>query len=336
MATLDIFSGDAFSAVSMTRAISRVPYSPAFLGGLNIFEVDRLTTTFAGIERRDGKLSLIGTTERGGPPELGQEEGRDVVPVKIPRLAKRQRQQSQAIQNIRAFGSQTELMGVQDAVIRIQQRQMADLELTKEYHRLGAVQGKLLDKDGRVLVDWFKTFGINQPAEIDFELDDPNTDVRGKCNLVTRGMVTAAKGTILPSTRIYGLAGNTFFDNLVGHVKVADTYRFQEGARMREGTAFSAIDFGGITFVNYRGTDDGSAIAIGDTKCKFFPVGAPGVFGVAYAPFEAADFVNTPGLDQYAIVVWDQERRFWWQPEIYSYPLHYCTIPELLLRAKNF
>lgn len=336
MPSLDIFGNDAFSVVSMTRAIQRVPYVPSYLGSLNLFTVDRLTTTYAGLERREGKVQLIGTTERGGPPELGQDEGRDIVPVNIPRLAKRQRQQAHSIQNIRAFGTDSELAGVQDAVTRIQTRQRADLELTMEYHRLGAIQGKLIDANGRLLVNFYQVFGITEPAEIDFELDDPNTDVRAKCNLVTRGMVTKAKGAIVPSTRIQSVCGDEFFDALVAHPQVRDTYKYQEGARLREGTAFTAVDYGGITFVNYRGTDDGSTIAIGTAKARFFPVGGVGVFGLAYAPFEAADFVNTPGQDLYAIVVWDAERRFWWQPEIYSYPLHYCTMPELLLRAKKF
>lgn len=337
MATMDIFNNDAFSAMSMTRAIRRVPYQPAWLGSLGIFGVpDRVTTTMIGLERADGKISLIPTTERGGPPVLGQEEGRDLVPLRIPRLAKRQRQQAAAIQNIRAFGSMTELMGVQDAVTRIQQRQKQDLELTREYHRLGAVQGVLLDADGRVLVNFYKAFQVAQPPEIDFELDDPSTNVRAKCNLVTRGMVTAGKGLILPSTRIYSMCGDNFFDSLTEHPSVKETFKYQEGARLRESTAFATLDFGGITFVNYRGTDDGSTIAIGTEKARFFPVGAPDVFGLAYAPFEAADFANTPGEDEYAIVVRDQERNFWWQPEIYSYPLHYCRAPELLFRAKRF
>ncbi len=336
MATLDIFTGDAFTAVSMTRAISRVPYQPGWLGTLGMFEVERVTTTVVGLERREGRIGLIGTSERGGPPELGQEEGRDMVPVKIPRLAKRQRMQAHAIQNIRAFGSQTELMGVQDAVTRIQQRQMQDMELTKEFHRLGAIQGKLLDKDGSLLVDFFSTFGVTEPAEIDFELDDPLIDPRTKCAAVIRGMQAVAKGVILPSTRIMAIAGDEFFDALIQHTLVRSTFLAQDGGRLREQLPYQTLDYGGITFVNYRGTDDGSTIAIGTTKARFFPVGAPGVFGLAYAPFEAADFVNTPGADEYAIVVWDQERRFWWQPEIYSYPLHYCTFPELLFRAKKF
>jgi hypothetical protein len=88
--------------------------------------------------------------------------------------------------------------------------------------------------------------------------------------------------------------------------------------------------------VNYRGTDDGSTIAINTDQARFFPTNAPDVFGVAFSPFEAEGFENTPGEDAYAIIVRDKERGFWFQPEIYSYPLHYCRMPELLFRAKKF
>ncbi|MGX9966072.1 major capsid protein [Roseomonas sp. F4] len=338
MATLDIFNNDAFGAVEMTRAIRRVPYVPAWLGSLGLFAMpDRVSTVFVGLERSAGKITLIQTSERGGPPDLGQEEERDIVPLKIPRLAKRQRQQAAAIQGIRAFGSTTELEGVQDAVMRIQARQKQDLELTREYHRLGAIQGRLLDANGKLLVDFYKAFDIAEPAEIDFELDDPDTNVRAKCSQVTRGMMAAAKGLILPSTRIHAMTGDNFFDSLTDHPQVRDTFKYQEGARLRDSTAYSTLDYGGITFTNYRGTDDvAGTVTIHTDKARFFPVGAPDVFGLALAPFESADFVNTPGEDEYAIIVRDMERNFWWQPEIYSYPLHYCRAPELLFRAKRF
>jgi hypothetical protein len=244
--------------------------------------------------------------------------------------------QAHSIQNIRAFGTESELAGVQDEVMKIAARLRRDMELTHEYHRLGAIQGRLIDADGStVLLNMFTAFGVSEPTEVDFALGTAGTDVRAKCAAIVCNMVRASKGAITPMSRIMGLCGDAFFDSLIGHPTVRETYLAQEGARLREGSAFTSLTFGGITFVNYRGTDDNSTVAIGTDKCRFFPVGADGVFGVAFAPYEAGGFVNTPGQDMYATIVTDKDRDFWYQPEIYSYPLHYCTMPELLLRAKR-
>lgn len=334
MPNLDILANDVFRPVSMTRAARRLPYVPQLLGSLNLFTVDRIRTDRVGIRQLNGKLTLIPTTERGGDPVIGQSEAGEEVYFKTPRLAKRQRKQAHEIQNIRSFDNPDELAQVQDYITGIQVSQRRDMELTHEFHRLGAIQGRLLDADGTtVLANFFTRFGISEPAEINFGLSNADTDVRGKCTAVVRAMTAAGAGTILPNTRIYALAGDNFFDALTSHPKVVDTYRYQEGARLREGLAYASLDFGGITWINYRGTDTASPVSIGADKARFFPVGAPDVFGVAFSPFEAAEFVNTQGEDIYSIVVWDQERRFWFQPEIYSYPLHYCRLPQVLQRA---
>jgi hypothetical protein len=334
MPTLDILDDDAFKPIPLTRAARRLPYVPQFLGSLNLFDVDRIRTDTVKIHAHDGKLTLIKTTQRGGDPVLGRDTPGKAFYFQTPRLAKRQRKQAHELQNLRSWENPDEFVAVQDEITRIQGNQRRDMELTHEYHRLGVIQGKLLDADGVELADFYESFGIAEPAEIDFELDDPNTDVRGKCTAVKRAMVAAGKGVILPTTRIYSLAGDEFFDKLVGHESVKDTYRYQEGRQLRENLAFSTVDFGGITWVNYQGTEDTSQIAIESTKARFFPVGAPGVFGVTYSPFEAAEFVNTPGEDIYAIIVRDMERNFWFQPEIYSYAFHYCQMPAVLQRAK--
>jgi hypothetical protein len=63
--------------------------------------------------------------------------------------------------------------------------------------------------------------------------------------------------------------------------------------RNNVGAPFGSFTYGNIMFVNYRGTDDNSTVAIGTDKCKFFPVNAPGAFMCAYSPAEFFPFVNT-------------------------------------------
>ena len=68
MLTMDVFRQDAFSAISMTNAISLVGYVPQFLGSMGIFETVPVSTTSVFIETRAMGPALIQTDLRGAPP----------------------------------------------------------------------------------------------------------------------------------------------------------------------------------------------------------------------------------------------------------------------------
>ena len=51
-------------------------------------------------------------------------------------------------------------------------------------------------------------------------------------------------------------------------------------------------------------------------------------------PGETAEWINTPGKPEYIIPIFDRDRRMWWKMEAYSYPLHICTRPEVLLSGR--
>ena len=59
MATMDIFEGDAFTIVELTRALENIPFKPAILSGSNLFSNRGVRTRTVMIESRDGTLSLI-------------------------------------------------------------------------------------------------------------------------------------------------------------------------------------------------------------------------------------------------------------------------------------
>lgn len=339
---LDIFNSDAFSMRSMTAAIESVPYQPSYLGSLGIFTPKPVRTDLIEIESRDNVLSLIQTDPRGAPPKQRTTEKRTIRGFKTVRLAQSDTIRAAELQGIRAFGSETELMQVQAEVMRRYTGPsglLSNLELTWENHRLGAVQGIVLDADGSTLIDWFSEFAVTQPTEIDFDLDAASPAsgvVRKKCAQVVRAMMRAAKGAWTTGTKVYGLCGDAFWDDLIAHTEVRSTYLNQQEAKeMRGPTAFEEVYYGGITFVNYRSTDDGSTVAVNTDKCKFFPVNAPGVFDVAMSPGETLDSVNTLGRPVYGMVIPDRDRNMKVDIEAYSYPLFICTRPLMLQRAKR-
>lgn len=342
MATFDIFNSDAFSMVEMLDAIERVPYTPQYLGSLNIFTPRPVRTVTVAVEDRDGVLSIIQTTPRGAPLPQRTDLPRKIRDFRIPRVAKGDRLNASEIQSIRAFGAETEVMQAQAEVARRLSGPWGlqnDMEITWENMRLGALQGVVLDADGSTIYDWFDEWDATQAAEIDFDLDAATPAsgvVRKKCNQVVRQMMTSAKGAWTPATRVYSIVGDAFWDDLTAHVEVRQTYlNTAMAAELRGGNAYESFMYGGINWINYRGTDDGTTIAVGTDKAKFFPVGASGVFQVAYAPAETFEFVNTPGRPLYPMIIPDRERQMYIDIELYSYPLFICTHPLMLQRGKR-
>ena len=65
MATMDIFEGDAFSIIELTRALENIPFKPATLSASGLFGDRGVRTRTVVIESRDGTLSLIPFSERG-------------------------------------------------------------------------------------------------------------------------------------------------------------------------------------------------------------------------------------------------------------------------------
>lgn len=335
MASMDIFNNSAFSMTSLSGVANKLDYQPQLLGELGIFEPMPVRTRTVFVDRRDGALTLVPTSATGEAPSELKGDDRDAVPLKTTRLAKGFTLYAEEVQGIRAFGSETELEQVQGEYLRRLARVRGDIELTHEFHRLGALQGKLLDSDGSsVIYDYFDRFDVTEAAAVNFALTTDATDVRGKCNQVVRAMARSARGSFTPATRVHALVGDTFYDLLINHPQVRKTYEgWAAAADLRAGGAFQAFTYGDITFHNYRGTDDGSTVGVAATEAKFFPVGANGVFKKAMAPAEFGPYVNTLGMDTYAMNIPDRDRQAFTRGEIYSYPLYLCQRPEVLRKG---
>ena len=345
MATMDIFGSNAFSAVSLTSAINKIDTKPQLLGRMGLFTPRPVRTDKVAVEQRAQTLSVIQTSNRGAPLGEGSSIKRSIRDFRTSRIAKGDTITADEVQNIRAFGSETELQQMISEVLDRQMRIYDDIELTWENMRLGAVQGILLDADSSTIYNWFTEFDVSQAAEIDFDLDNA-TPASGalmkKCDQVVTQMRQAAKGAFIGGTRVIGLCGTNFWRDLIAHAEIhklwelTTLYGDQSGlSALLSLPGNDVIQYGGITFMRYWGTDDDSTVAIGTDKCKFFPMGARGAFEVAWAPMESFQFVNTPGQPLYSIIVRDKDRDMWARPEVYSYPLHICTRPAMLQRAKR-
>lgn len=335
----DIFNQNAWGVIEVQEEIvERVDFKPQLLGTMGLFAPIYSRSRTIGIVDREGHRSLIPTSANGAPLEELIPAGAKVRTEQAVRLAKGSTIYSAELAGVAALPFEEQTVEAADEVTSRTGAIKEDMELTWEHMRFGAVQGKVLDADGAtVLINWYTFWGIAEPTEINFALDNPDTDVRKKCRELKRKTQKAAKGVWTPNTKVGSLVGDTFFDMLVAHPSVEKTKLNTDRAVTLENIeGYSSIEIEGIVFINYQGTDDESTIAIGTEKARFFPIGARGAFQVGWAPAsEFKPYLNKRGQEFYGLLLTDPSGRDEWdRVELYSYPLFICTRPEMLLVAR--
>lgn len=333
---IDVFHGDAFSAIALTAQLERIPHMPSMLRDSGAFTPKPIMTTALAVEERDGVLSVVQTSQRGQPTNFERTtEKRKMRYFEVPRVRVGDTIFSHELQNVREFGEATILMQLATEAARRLSGPTglnALLDYTEENLMLGAVQGLLLDADGSTLYNWFDEFGFTAATEVGFNLSaNLEFSLRPIINGIIRSMGRSAKGAFTNSTTVTALCGDAFYDAFVNHIDVVKTYyNWQAAAELRENKAWQTFPFSGINWVNYRGSDDNSTIKIPDASVKFYPVDAPGVFEIAYAPAEGFQAVNQMGQPRSIQPIFDRDRNEWWRMEASMYPLPICKRPEVL------
>ncbi len=335
---LDIFANDAFSVIRLTAAINEIDHVPGRAGQLAFVGVGAgVPVTTITVESKKEILSLIQTSARGGPGDQGNQAKGVLQPINIPHIKKEEHIGADQVQDVRAFGTEDALAGVEQVVNNAMLQLTRDHDLTLEHHRLGALRGKILDADGALLNDLFKLFGVTQEAEFDFVLGTDTTEVRTKCHEVIRIMKRNAKLAIPASANVHALCSDSFFDALLEHKSVKGVYDGWQAAERRLGGNFvhGIFEFGGIFFENYQGTDDNSTVAIATDKCSLFWSGIPGMYAEWYAPATFMETVNTIGLPRYAKLAPDPRFNEFVDLHTQQNPLPICLRPKTLIKAKK-
>jgi hypothetical protein len=333
---LDIFNNDAFAVTTMIDPVEKMPTIPGFLGSLGMFRAEPVDTDTVAIGYSEGTVSLIRTTLRAAPIEVAAPETKNIRDFRIPRIAKGDKIFAHELRNIVNLPGDVQLDRVATMLARKQQRLKQDVEYTKEFHMLGAVQGLLLDADGSTLVDFYDEWDIAAPSEIDMDLPTlTDGALRERIRDSISRPLQRAVGTGAPVGRIIGLAGDDFFDALVKNPEVRDTYKGWQAAAELRGNAdkpFDTFTYGNVEWINFQGSDN-SDIRIDPLDAVIFPTGVPGMFRHVMGPGESLELVGQEGRDVYPLIVRDVQRDMWVQPEIYAYPLMLNTRPDLVLRA---
>ncbi|NWD02211.1 major capsid protein [Pseudomonas sp. P7779] len=323
MADIAIFEDDAFSVSSLTAAINEQEYMPGRISSLGLFREEGISTLTVQIEKDGDTLALVPSGERGTSGLVVGGTKRTLIPFNTVHLPERFTIKADEIQGIRAFGTRSELQAVQDVVNKRLAKARRQLDATHEFQRMGALNGQVLDADGKtVLLDIYKSFGVNR-QKLQMGLNSPDTELRVKCGEAL-DMQEEALGSVT-SSGSRAMCGKNFWNKLIVHKSVKETYLNTMQAASLRGDARESFEFGGIVWERYRGKVAGVAF-VHDDKALLIPEGVPDLYISSFAPADYMETVNTQGIPYYSKI----------EPlpfnkgvagEAQSNPLHLCTRP---------
>ncbi|RON26581.1 major capsid protein [Pseudomonas lini] len=323
MADIEIFNDDAFSVSSLTAAINEQEYLPGRISSLGLFQEEGITTLTVQIEKDGDTLALVPAGERGTSGLVVSGTKRNLIPFNTVHLPQRFAIKADEIQGIRAFGTRSELQAVQDVVNKRLAKARRQLDATHEFQRMGALNGQILDADGKtVLLDIYKVFGVTR-KKMSMGLTNPDTEVRVQCGEAL-DLQEDALGSIT-SSGARAFCGKNFWNKLITHEKVKETFLNTQQAAALRGDARESFEFGGIVWERYRGKIAGVTF-IHDDKALLIPEGVPDLYISVFAPADYMETVNTEGVPYYSKIE-PMPFNKGMSGEAQSNPLHLCTRP---------
>ena len=339
MATFNPFASDAFSLVNMTEAINLIPNQYGKINQMGLFREIGISSTVALIERRNGSLNLIPSTQWGGPPAVNTSGKRDIVAVPVPHIPVVDVVLPSDVQGVRAFGTESQLETVANLVAQKQEDMSGKLDITLEYLRMGALKGIVVDGDGTtVLVNLFTTFGVTQQV-INFQLSSSTLDVKMSVQGVSRYFEDNLNGEIMSEVLV--LCSGGFWDSLTSHPNVIAAYQYWVNQNnntnlMRDDLRMAGFVYQGVRFVEYRGKaslpgSGGTVNFVPPNEAIAIPFGTRDMFRTYFAPANFNETVNTIGLKKYSKKS-EREMGQGWSLWSESNPLAITTRPDLLVK----
>lgn len=334
---LDIFRQDAFGVVPLTLAINNLKFIPGYISSRGLFSTSSTAATVVSIEEQGNILILVAPTPRGGPGHTMPKPRRTMRMLAVPHFEINDAVMAEEVQGVRPFGEET---GTESVMTKVGERMQAagqSLEYTLEHIRVGALKGIVVYADGQTL-NLFSEYSIPVPSNIDMNLDftgTPDGSLRAKCAQIIRTMGANLDG--LAFTGVEAIVGDAFFDALIKHPEVRQTYlNYVAAAELRQpyisaGQVWGSFEFGGILWTNYRGYIGGVPM-IETNMAYIFPTGVPNLFATVYAPADYIETVNTMGKPRY-VKQYQMQNDKGIHMDTQMNTLNFCTRPLALQRA---
>ena len=325
--------GNAYTLVNMVEAITILPNNYGRINQSGIFKEKGSNTRTVLIEMKDGVLNLLPTKPVGAPGSELNRGLRNLRSLVIPHIPAHDVILPQELEGIRAFGSEDRLIALADIMADHLQTAKDKYAITKEYQRVTALSGSVLDADGAtVLFNWYEEFLMKQKT-VTFDVTGTE-DPRKPILELKRYVETHLKGETMNGYHCY--VDKDFFDAVTQYAEMKTAWdRWREGEFYRSDMR-NRFEFCGIVFEEYEGTaDDRDGVAHKFIPSKYgycYPTGTTQMFRSIWAPANRFSTINKPGIENYA---WQRMRDdesgidLWFETN----PMHMVMRPELIVRV---
>ena len=115
MSLLNVFKSKLFKTTTLTAAINATETPPQRIAQLGLFEEQGVPTTSVVIERKDSRLEIAPALPRGADPTPMKDPTRKGIALVVPHVPVRDRLMADELQDVRAFGSEDQMVGVETA-----------------------------------------------------------------------------------------------------------------------------------------------------------------------------------------------------------------------------
>ncbi|MDO4434848.1 MAG: major capsid protein [Cardiobacteriaceae bacterium] len=293
---MPLSSESHFGVRPMTEAINKIPTTPTVIRSLGIFTPKPQTTTFVRVGEKNQTLNLVPHQPRGATGHGVDIEYNHIGNFDMLHLPKTDVIYADDVQNVQAWqGSNNQAQTVAELVNDKLSAMKADIEYTREHLMLGALQGKIVDADGRELVDLYKRFGLSRQNAAINHASNANLTLefeRVKSALRSQKGAESVSGWVC-------LCSTSFFEKLIAHKSMLDIYLRYQGAKTLHDGFDGRFVTAGIEFVQYA-TAYESGLKIEDNQAIFLPKGLKDAFAEYFAPANMSSTVNTKALPYYA------------------------------------
>jgi len=293
---------NAFEVTDYTQELLLVPSTWGLINELGLFREEGVAQHTVTVESRNGTLGLITDQVRGARNLVNKDDTRTLRSYAIPHFPLDDAIKPEDVVGKRAFGSadaaETEAAVIARKLERIRRNHAITLEAARAH---AITTGTIYAPSGTVAGNFYSDMGIAR-TEIDFLLSTSTTDVLGK----SEQGIAAIQDNIQSGEVVGGmvaLCSPAFFAKLINHATIKDAYRYysstQEPLRNRLGAGlYRRFQFGGIEFIEYRGSYNGQAL-IPSGDAYLLPTGTADVFMTYFSPANKFSYVNTLGEPAY-------------------------------------
>lgn len=319
-----------FEIRELTAAINNLKVPRTRIAELKLFKEKGIRTVNVDIEFKDGQIQLVEESERGSDGKELDDPDRKVITFKAVHLLVPGKVMADDVLGIRAFGSESELEELQTLIDEKSEIARLSIDATIEYFRLGAIFGKILNKNGQVILDLFKVFELKEAdgeSTVDF-----NKPLRSQLVQVKRDSEKHQKGI---KAKVYrGFCTLEFMDQMMEDPDFVKAFERQNSGQVLRDDVRPGVYWQGVYWEEYD-TQVGDKDFLKDRNygAVVFPEDKPNFFLTRFAPAPYTDTVGTLGLPYYGAAE-QLSMNKGVKLENQSNPINVCTSPLACRRIK--